>query len=551
MLASAVGLTSVAAWWQLKSETTRSIAVRSEIGLRIAARTMSTLSSSYSPVYDDVGIVLRIETDKIRDRLNGTVVDQIGRTNNSPVFLFKADPNGEALTPLAGSAGNGSSSEEAQPVTGPAFEAIASGHPFEGIVPMATGPHYVGAIPIVGTEQTTIGAVLIDLGSVGNVEAGLRMLGLKLLASGAVVLVLGALCGAWFIRRAITRPIRAMTAAMSALADGDLAISVPEATRTDEIGAMAKAVQVFKENAREMAALRENEKTAAARADAERQEAMQRIADTFESAVKDMIADVAGSADEMETTARSLLLTAQEGNLQASSVSSATEQTSANVQSVASAVEELSSSIDAITREVAEAAAVSLTASEHAFRTDATVQALSEAAERIGEIVHLIGDIASHTNLLALNATIEAARAGEAGRGFAVVADEVRSLATQTGRATKEIGAQIEAVQAETRNAAMAVAGIRSVIEQVRGISASIASSVKHQGSTTQDIARNAHRAADGTREVSDSVGHVTQAAARTGAAAELVLTSAGRVSENAGRLRSEVEAFLETVRNR
>ncbi len=351
------------------------------------------------------------------------------------------------------------------------------------------------------------------------------------------------------IARAIYRPLDAMTLVMGRLADGDVAVAVPSRDRRDEVGRMAKAVQVFKDNALRIESLRREREEAAAAAAAERKQAMRRIADDFENSVVAVVGTVSTSAREMETTAASMSAAAQQANTQAETVGAAADQATANVETIAAAAEELSASIGEINRQVADAARISTSAAEETANANALVHGLADTASRIGEVVQLINDIASQTNLLALNATIEAARAGEAGKGFAVVANEVKNLANQTARATEEISTQISAVQGETRRAVAAIAGIGSVIDQVQRISASIAQSVDQQGVATREIARSVQEAARSTQEVVANLAGVTEAAATTGSAATQVLGSAAELASNSDRLRAEATSFVASVR--
>jgi methyl-accepting chemotaxis protein len=348
--------------------------------------------------------------------------------------------------------------------------------------------------------------------------------------------------------RAIVPPITAMTGAMGRLAEGDHGVDVPGAERRDEVGLMAKAVLVFKENmvrAKELAAREaEAQKQREARA-----RAIEQLTDGFDSDVTMVLKTVASATTEMQATAQSMTATAEETSRQSTAVAAASEQASTNVQTVAAAAEELSSSITEISRQVAQSAQIAGKAVADADETNDRVRGLAEAAQKIGEVVSLINDIASQTNLLALNATIEAARAGEAGKGFAVVASEVKSLANQTAKATEDIAAQISAIQSSTRDAVGAIGGIGSVIREINEIATTIASAVEEQGAATQEIARNVQQAAQGTTEVSSNISGVTEAATSTGAAAEQVLAASSELSQQSEMLRGKVETFLAAVK--
>ncbi len=346
----------------------------------------------------------------------------------------------------------------------------------------------------------------------------------------------------------VSRPIAQLTQAMSRLADRDWTAAVPATDRQDEIGAMARAVSVFKENGIANDKLRE-EQTREQETKERRASALEAAVAEFEAAAKSIVDTVSASATEMQSSAQSMSGTAEETSRQATAVAAASEQASSNVQTVATAGEELSSSIAEISRQVTQSTRIAGKAVEEATRTDAKVQGLADAAQKIGEVVQLINDIAAQTNLLALNATIEAARAGEAGKGFAVVASEVKSLANQTAKATEDIGAQVSSIQGATRDSVEAIKAIGRTISEVSEIATTIASAVEEQGAATQEIARNVQEAARGTQDVSANIAGVTQAAAEAGAAATQLLDVAGDLAKQAVALRAQVDAFLAKVR--
>jgi methyl-accepting chemotaxis protein len=367
------------------------------------------------------------------------------------------------------------------------------------------------------------------------------------IAGGIVSLVMAIGMGV-LLTRGIAGPIMRMTEAMRRLAEGDKAVAIPGTGRKDEIGAMAGAVQIFKDTAieAERLAARQAEEQAVRERRAGRLEELTR---GFETKVGDLVHSLSAAASEMEATAQSMSSTAEHTNRQSAAVAAASEEASTNVQTVATATEELASSIQEIGRQVTQSSAIASKAVEDAAQTDATVQALASGAQRIGEVVSLINDIASQTNLLALNATIEAARAGDAGKGFAVVAAEVKSLASQTAKATEEIASQIAQIQETTKGAVAAIQGIGTTITDINEIAAAIASAVEEQMAATQEIARNVQQAAHGTQQVSGTITGVKQAATETGAAASQVLGSAGELSRHAGELSREVNTFLADVK--
>jgi methyl-accepting chemotaxis protein len=346
----------------------------------------------------------------------------------------------------------------------------------------------------------------------------------------------------------VVRPMNDMTGTMTRLAGGDKTVEIPARDSNDEIGEMAKAVDVFKQNMIRADELAAEQKAEQAKKE-QRQVAVEGFIATFETGVRGSLDTLASAATEMRATSQSMSATAEETSAQATTVAAAAEQASANVQTVATATEELSSSVAEIGRQVTESTKIAGKAVDEASRTNVTVKGLSEAAQKIGDVVKLISDIASQTNLLALNATIEAARAGEAGKGFAVVASEVKSLANQTAKATEEISAQVAAMQGATSEAVQAIQSIGGTIGTINEIATTIASAVEEQGAATQEIARNVQEAAQGTGQVSSNIVGVNQAAAETGAASSQVLASAEELGKQAETLRADVGTFLANIR--
>ncbi|GJD98564.1 methyl-accepting chemotaxis protein [Methylobacterium isbiliense] len=369
------------------------------------------------------------------------------------------------------------------------------------------------------------------------------------LAVGVAAMLAAALLGILLLDRAVSRPIRVMTGLMQRLAEGDATAAVPFRDRREEVGAMARTVQVFKDNLMRTRALEEETAFARAGAEEQRRRATRDLADTFEREVGGIIRTVSSAAADLQDTARSLSATAAETAGRSTSVASAAEEAAVNVNMVAAAAEELSASVGEIGRQVTSSASLAQTAVGEADDTAHFVRDLSQAAARIGDVVGLIASIAGQTNLLALNATIEAARAGEAGRGFAVVAAEVKNLAGQTAKATDEIGQQIGQIQGATSEAVSAIARITARIQEISTVATTIAAAVEQQGAATQEIVRNVGQAAAGTSAVTDTITGVALAADGTGAAASQMLSSASALSDRSEHLGREVARFLATVR--
>jgi methyl-accepting chemotaxis protein len=355
--------------------------------------------------------------------------------------------------------------------------------------------------------------------------------------------------GSFAISRGITKPLSEITDAMDRLAEGDKTIEVNYTDKSDEIGALARALETFKSNAIRMDQLERDQKEQEKRAAADRRALMTRMADDFDSSVKGVVSTVSSAATEMQNSARAMSSIAEETSDQSNAVAAAAEEASTNIQTVASAAEELNASIGEINRQIGDSVKVAGNCMVEAESTGKVMQSLSKSAEDVGNVVKLIEGIASQVNLLALNATIEAARAGEAGRGFAVVANEVKGLANQVSHAAKDITQQIGGIQTQTTQAVATIENITATIRHINEISTAIAAAVEEQGSATREISRSIQETAQGTKEVTRNISGVTRAASETGTASSQLLDTASQLAREAESLRRVVEDFIAGVR--
>ena len=366
--------------------------------------------------------------------------------------------------------------------------------------------------------------------------------------AGVTILLVLACILVVLVGRSITRPIGNMTQSMIDLAAGDLGKKVEGQDRGDEVGDMARSVEVFRQNLeqnRELTLQREADQ-AARLAHAEK---MEKLAYAFQENVDGLLRDIGNSTDDLRTTSDGMTTAVSTSRERASRVSENAQTASNNVAAVSSATEELANSILEISRQITSAAENASVAAQDARDASVISEALQDGAEKIGTVVGLIRDIAEQTNLLALNATIEAARAGEAGKGFAVVANEVKNLATQTSRATDEISEQMDNLQDATERAVRAFGRIGERISEIDSASSSLSAAVNEQQAATTEIANNIERASNGTAEVSDNIDGVRAATDQTGHAAQDVLAACETVTNVSNTLRKEVEGFLNSVR--
>ncbi|AXO15680.1 methyl-accepting chemotaxis protein [Thalassospira indica] len=439
----------------------------------------------------------------------------------------------------------GTTLDNNNPIQAAILETMQSGEPAR--VDDDTTMHMIVPVEIAGYPNKWGVVVNVPLATVYAPADNLRNI---TLIGGVILLLVVIAVVLLSTRTLVARPMTRVTSVIDHLQKGEFDITVPYLKRDDEIGAIAKALEAFKEASARMQMAEREKLQAEQRASDERNRTRLQMADEFEKSVGSIVVNVSDKAGNMEQVSRQMRRAADESSEQAVVVAAAADEASANVQTVASATEELSASIQEISSQVAKSSDISNTAVEEASRANAMVTGLAEAADRIGEVVNLINDIAAQTNLLALNATIEAARAGEAGKGFAVVAQEVKNLANQTAKATEDIAQQIGSIQSETQNTVGAIGRVTETIANINEIATAIASAVEEQGAATAEISSNVQQAAAGTNEVSSSIGIVRNTSRETGEAASNVQAGATQLAEEARNLDAQVKNFLDRLRN-
>jgi len=366
-----------------------------------------------------------------------------------------------------------------------------------------------------------------------------------------VALLLGGLIllgAATFFGRNVALPLKQMTGVMQRLANTDTSVDVPHADRRDEIGDIAQAVSVFKENSIRVAKLDEENHQREEQAEKQKRQALNDLAAQFEQTIGGIVENVGQSAKMLETTVSQVDTVARETNGLMEDVVAEANTVSQHVQNIAGTSEELAASVQEISSQMTRSNEIVGQADQQVRSSNERVDGLVASAEKIGDVVNLISEIAEQTNLLALNATIEAARAGDVGKGFAVVAGEVKALAAQTAKATDEISAQIGEVQDASKDAARSIQEIGETVTKMNEISVVVSGAVEEQGASTNDIAQTMQEASSGTTRVADNARSVSQSSEQTGQAVETMQSAASDLSQQSDRLRDEVERFLKSV---
>jgi methyl-accepting chemotaxis protein len=538
-----------AGYWSL----TREFDARAERDIDANLRTLSlAFGETFPNAKIDIrdGVVTRIEIPKMPEFADHRIVDRATSYVGGNATLFVYDDASQQFVRRTTNVKkeNGDRAVGTQ---------LAADHP--GQVMLRRGQAYKGPAILFGRRfYTAYQPVFDEAGKViGIVYVGIptaqfdgmlsqALWAMAIAAAIAALLVLGM---TMLIVRRVTKPLKTVTEALTVLAEGRTDVEVRHADRHDEIGAIARTIDVFKNNRIERRQL-EAERISAEKLAVEKRKAeLNRFVEDFRAKVGGIIERVLNSSGQFEKDAQKLTATAHSTAEMSGQSAGVSRQASEHVRNAAAASNELSQSIVEISRRVQESNGVAAEAVKQADATDERMAELSAAGDRIGDVVKLITSIAEQTNLLALNATIEAARAGDAGRGFAVVAQEVKTLAGQTAKATDEISAHIVNMQRATGESVDAIKAIGQTIERISEITTSISSAVEQQGTATQSIAQGVQAAASGTLDVADNIEQVANKARETGTTSGLMLKSAQELSDVSTHLKDEFEKFLDSVR--
>ncbi|HEX3117379.1 MAG TPA: methyl-accepting chemotaxis protein [Bradyrhizobium sp.] len=549
LIAMNTALVVGAGYWSL----TRDFATRAEHDIDTNLR---TLSLAFGEAFPDAkisirdGVVERVEIPKMPEFSDHRIVDRATSYVGGNATLFVYDDASQQFVRRTTNVKkeNGDRAVGTQLAADhPGQAVLRRGQAYKGPAILFGRRFYTAYQPVFGAAGKVIGIVYVGIPTEqldGMLSQALWAMAIA--AAFAALLVLGM---TMMIVRRVTRPLKAVTAALTVLAEGRTDVEVRHAGRHDEIGAIARTVDVFKNNRLERHQL-EVERIDAEKLAMERRKAeLNQFVEDFRARIGGIIERVLNSSGQFEQDAQQLSMTARSTAEMSGQSATASRQASEHVRGAAAASNELSHSIVEISRRVQESNSVTADAVKQADATDERMKELSAAGDRIGDVVKLITSIAEQTNLLALNATIEAARAGEAGRGFAVVAQEVKTLAGQTAKATDEISAHIVNMQRATGESVGAIKAIAQTIERISGITTSISSAVEQQGMATQSIAQGVQAAASGTLDVADNIERVAKNALETGTTSGLMLKSAQDLSEVSSHLKHEVEKFLDSVR--
>ncbi|WP_135077875.1 Cache 3/Cache 2 fusion domain-containing protein [Terasakiella sp. SH-1] len=547
LLLSAVGI-GAASVITLNSELKTFVQDLQGKSLRTAAMGFQMLYPSLKFKIDDNGNVHDIKTIRFPKFRNHFMIDRITQSTGDTATVFQWDektkdfwrkttnikkPDGSRAinTPLG--------------QTGRAYPVVKSGKTYRGEATIFGIDYYTEYNPIFDPSGKVVGILYVGIEKEKS-EAFINNIVNSIIISAGLVLIIFIAITIFLAKKGVT-PIQRLVIVTNKLAKGELDTEVNGLEREDEIGDMAKAIQIFKESSIERIKLEERE-GAEQQKQIRRQQAVADLTKKFEEKIGEMMGAVSNSITTLHNAADALNGNAASTSNKVENVSNDTQQAAENVDSVSVASMQLSASIQQISSDVQQTTGLLSNSVEKTDIANEKISHLANASDRISEVVGLISDISDQTNMLALNATIEAARAGDAGKGFAVVASEVKNLASQTSKATEEIGAQIVSIQGEINGAVEAIREISNMINEISSMSSSVAAAVEEQSSSTDEITRSVQQAADGTQRVADNIANVTDEAKDTGVKAQEVSSSASELMAISDDLQAYINNFLNNV---
>ncbi len=541
----------ISAWtaWTFKNDLAQTVINQQNTSLRIAATLLKKSKPGTNFTVNGDGKVMNLVMEHIGGFENHSMIDEIGKVTGETVTVFKWEDESKDFWRVTTNIIKGDGKRAVGTPLGQkgrVYPIIMSGKTFNGEATILGNDYYTIYEPILSPEGDKVGILYAGVLK-EEIEAGLNNVIQALVIASLVATFLG-LVVTVMVTRKLLQPIQVLSDMMIKIAKGDLSETNNYTNRTDEVGEMASALEIFRNNAEENKRMGVAQQEAEKKHQEEVQNERRAISSEFEASVESIVKEVSTSVDDLNSIAHEMSSNTQAALVGTNEANASTQHAMDSVQTVAAASEELAASIKEIMGQVHRSRDIVNNASQEASGANSRMEQLTNAASKVGEVVSLIAEIAEQTNLLALNATIEAARAGEAGKGFAVVASEVKSLASQTAKATEEIELQVNGIQTATGSVGDSIKGIETIIEEINEISTVISSSIEEQSSATSEIASSINKASENTSTASDQISLVENSVNQSNSASQNVLSSSDQLKDHTGRLSSQINLFLRKI---